>query len=602
MIDFEKIRNSTPSILMLGSYPPIIQSILDFDYLTKKKHSSISGIIGTSGKSQRYFWGNEDILIPVYRNLEVTPWGFNESINLFLSVVSARRVLFTTEITVNSLPNLIGGTIFAENTPEIHSLKIQHIASSQKVFIIGPSSVGLLLPGKLKLGAIGGVEARQLFNPVLHEAGNIGVISTSGGMTNELLNIASSLGKKVSFCFSFGGDRFPITSPVDAILSAEDDPRTSHIIYFGELGGEDEYAIADLIAKRRINKPVIAHIAGSVSDAFKTPTQFGHAKAMAKSKDESAKAKMKVLDKAGVLVGESFTEFVGLIGNIPTKRSETFLLSTRDNRLLTKRKKTIFASSITHETDFGVEVLNKDLLEVARGHSFTYIATSMLLGKEIKSMEIEEFVNLVFKLLVDNGPSVSGAVNTIITARAGKDMISSLTAGLLTIGNRFGGAVNQAAKNWIYGVESGIDPKKFVEEFSSTARRIEGIGHKKYRVENPDPRILELTKWTSKLKFKKFLTFAKSVEKVTTSKKSNLILNVDGTIAAILMDILVERENYSLKELKELTDVEFFNAFFIIPRSVGFISHFLDQKRLDEGLFRLPREEVAYIKHFKKER
>ena len=103
---------------------------------------------------------------------------------------------------------------------------------------------------------------------------------------------------------------------------------------------------------------------------------------------------------------------------------------------------------------------------------------------------------------------------------------------------------------------------------SSTAKRIEGIGHKKYRVENPDPRVKELTKWAKKLKKKQFLKYAKGVEAQTTRKKSNLILNVDGTIAAILLDILSEKEGYSVKQLKELTELEFFNAFFIIPRSV----------------------------------
>ena len=33
----------------------------------------------------------------------------------------------------------------------------------------------------------------------------------------------------------------------------------------------------------------------------------------------------------------------------------------------------------------------------------------------------------------DHGPAVSGAHNTIVCARAGKDLISSLTSGLLTI-------------------------------------------------------------------------------------------------------------------------------------------------------------------------
>lgn len=36
----------------------------------------------------------------------------------------------------------------------------------------------------------------------------------------------------------------------------------------------------------------------------------------------------------------------------------------------------------------------------------------------------------------DHGPAVSGAHNTIVTARAGKDLVSSLASGLLTIGDR----------------------------------------------------------------------------------------------------------------------------------------------------------------------
>lgn len=36
-------------------------------------------------------------------------------------------------------------------------------------------------------------------------------------------------------------------------------------------------------------------------------------------------------------------------------------------------------------------------------------------------------------LTADHGPAVSGAHNTIVCARAGKDLISSLVSGLLTI-------------------------------------------------------------------------------------------------------------------------------------------------------------------------
>ena len=48
-------------------------------------------------------------------------------------------------------------------------------------------------------------------------------------------------------------------------------------------------------------------------------------------------------------------------------------------------------------------------------------------------------------------------------------------------------------------------------------------------------------------------------------------------------------------DLQRLTEIEFFNAIFILSRSVGFISHYLDQKRLDEGLFRLPEDLAANV-------
>lgn len=597
MINIDKIRNSDPNILLIGSYSPITQSILDFDYLSGKKKPSVRGIIKANKKGERFFFGHEEVLIPYFRDLEETGSKLNSEINFFLNVASARRILYTSELTMNTLPHLLGGVIFAENTPEKHSLELYHDTQKNNMFIAGPSSVGLLVPGVIKLGAIGGVEIKQLFNPVLYEKGNIAAFSASGGMTNELLNIFGGLSKRVSFCMSFGGDRFPITTPKDALLAAENDPETSHIVYFGELGGVDEYELANLIKEGLIKKQVVAYVAGSIADLFPTSPQFGHAKAMAKNQKESAREKIKALKEVGANTASTFTEFVELINKLPGKDKDSFSFSIHEN--LTKRKKSQFASSITKETDNEIILLGEDQLSLSQNHSFAFITASMLLGHKIKSTELAEFVDLTMKLLIDNGPSVSGAVNTIITARAGRDMVSALCSGLLTIGKRFGGAVNEAAANWIRGVEEDANPEKFVEDFAIESKVIEGIGHKKYRLDSPDPRIIALMKWSEKLSNKKYLNFAKSIEKVTLTKKANLILNVDGTMAAILLDILSEKEGLEVRQLKELTETEFFNAFFIIPRSVGFISHYLDQKRLDEGLFRLPKEDVSFIKEIK---
>lgn len=53
---------------------------------------------------------------------------------------------------------------------------------------------------------------------------------------------------------------------------------------------------------------------------------------------------------------------------------------------------------------------------------------------------------MTIQVTADHGPAVSGAHNTIVTARAGKDLVSALCSGLLTIGPRFGGALDKAAE------------------------------------------------------------------------------------------------------------------------------------------------------------
>jgi ATP citrate (pro-S)-lyase len=47
-----------------------------------------------------------------------------------------------------------------------------------------------------------------------------------------------------------------------------------------------------------------------------------------------------------------------------------------------------------------------------------------------------KFIEMVLMVSADHGPAVSGAHNTIVAARAGKDLVSSLCSGLLTIGPR----------------------------------------------------------------------------------------------------------------------------------------------------------------------
>ncbi len=258
---------------------------------------------------------------------------------------------------------------------------------------------------------------------------------------------------------------------------------------------------------------------------------------------------------------------------------------------LDNRTHSLFTTTISGDVGGEPTILGKNLTKVATSQSLSWIVGSLWLGRELKSKKTEKAIDLALRLLVDHGPYVSGAVNTMITARAGKDMVSSLVAGLLTIGPRFGGAVNGAAKVWFDGVGAGILPSTLVESFAKRKEYIPGIGHRKYRLDAPDPRVSLLTDLIQDIPHP-HLDFAHSVEKLTTAKKPNLILNVDGTLAAVMLDLLSHEEQLTRDELTSLIESEFFNAIFVLSRSVGLISHYLDQKRLGEPLFRLPDKDV----------
>ena len=72
----------------------------------------------------------------------------------------------------------------------------------------------------------------------------------------------------------------------------------------------------------------------------------------------------------------------------------------------------------------------------------------------------------------------AGAHNTIVTSRAGKDIVSCLVSGLLTIGPRFGGAIDDAARYFRDACDRQLDPDEFVEEMKKQGIRVPGIGHR----------------------------------------------------------------------------------------------------------------------------
>ena len=90
------------------------------------------------------------------------------------------------------------------------------------------------------------------------------------------------------------------------------------------------------------------------------------------------------------------------------------------------------------------------------------------------------------------------------------------------------------------------------------------------------------------------LDYALEVEKVTTSKRNNLILNVDGCIGILFTDMMRSSGAFTAEEMQQVLDLEGLNSLFILGRTIGMMGHVFDQKRLKQPLYRHPLDDILY--------
>ncbi len=583
-----KISRNMHSIV-IGNKKNVIQKILDFDYICNRD-PSIVGIVKPLGETglSKYFYGNQEILIPEYTSIRNVEGDFDVVIN-YSSYRSAYET--TLDALKDNRTKII--SIIAEGVPDREAVKLRRRANEKNIMIVGPASVGILRAGEIRIGDAGG-DNDNIIKSKLYRLGSIGVVSKSGGMLNELFNMSANYANGISEGIAVGGEKFPVTTLKDHIIRLNNDENTKAILIYGEVGGKQEYEVADIL--NRINKPVIAWVSGISAKLFKGTPQFGHAGAILESKEDSAEAKREYLKDAGAIVPEKFEDMYDILKKIanelnlkdPNAEYRSIPLDFKVAvKKRTVRRPTTIISSIVDDRGEEPTYVGEKITDIIKNKSLGEVVGSLWLGKQIDK-ELGNLIEKILMLVADHGPSVSGAHNTIIATRAGKDLVSSLCSGLLTIGPRFGGAINDAAKYFREAIINDEEPQDFVNRMKKEGKRIPGIGHRIKSIYNPDKRVEILL---SNIEPGRHLIFAKEVEKITTSKKPNLILNVDGAIAAVMLDEL-EKRNVNIDELIEM---EFFNAFFVLGRSIGFIGHHLDQKRLKQGLYRHPWEDVLYL-------
>jgi succinyl-CoA synthetase alpha subunit len=188
--------------------------------------------------------------------------------------------------------------ILTDKVPVAHVAEMVQKASLYGVRVVGPSSIGIISPGKAKLGSIGsGDVAHRVFMK-----GSIGVISKSGGMTAEVSRILTDAGLGQSTAVGIGGDLLLGSDFLDLAREFEKDKETKVLVIFGEVGGVFEERLAGAMKEGTIRKPVVALIAGQFSQNLPQDTVLGHAGAIVSRGRGSAASKIRALQAAGALI------------------------------------------------------------------------------------------------------------------------------------------------------------------------------------------------------------------------------------------------------------------------------------------------------------
>ena len=572
-------------VIVWGMQNRAVQTMLDFDFVSSRKKPSVVAMVYpfTGDHKLKFYWGHKEILIPCYKNMS-DAMKKCPTADVVISFASLRSAY---ESTLEALeyPQVRTIAIIAEGIPENMTRKMNKVAKAKGVTIIGPATVGGIKPGCLKIGNTGGMMDNVLASK-LYRPGSVAYVSRSGGMSNELNNIISRATNGVYEGVAIGGDRYPGTTFMDHLLRYEKDPNVKMLVLLGEVGGTEEYDVVNAISEGRLTKPLVAWCIGTCSNMFTSEVQFGHAGSCANSDKETAVSKNAALAAVGAHVPSTFDslgETVKSVYDVLVSRGVIVPSAelppptvpmdfnwARELGLI--RKPASFMTSICDER--GQELLYAGIPIT------TVIKEELGIGGTLSLLWFQrrlpayacKFFEMCLMVTADHGPAVSGAHNTIVCARAGKDLISSLVSGLLTIGDRFGGALDAAARQFSQAYDSGMIPHDFVNQMRKDGKLIMGIGHRVKSVNNPDMRV-KLMKDFVKQSFPvtPILDYALEVEKITTSKKPNLILNVDGLIAVAVVDLLRSSGCFTREEAVEYIDMGALNGLFVLGRTIGFI-------------------------------
>ena len=180
-----------------------------------------------------------------------------------------------------------------EGIPTQDMVKVKNYLQQQNTRLIGPNCPGVITADECKVGIMPGFVFKK---------GRIGIVSKSGTLTYEAADQVAKAGLGISTAVGIGGDPIIGTTTKEAIELFMSDADTDVVVMIGEIGGGMEAEAARWIKTNGNKKPVVGFIAGQTAPPGR---RMGHAGAIIGGAEDTAAAKMKVLNECGIHVVQS---------------------------------------------------------------------------------------------------------------------------------------------------------------------------------------------------------------------------------------------------------------------------------------------------------
>lgn len=194
-----------------------------------------------------------------------------------------------------------------EGIPTQDMIHAKEYLKGKNCRLIGPNCPGVITPEGAKVGIMPGF---------VFKAGRIGIVSKSGTLTYEAADQIVKAGLGISTAIGIGGDPIIGTSTKEAVELFMNDPDTDAIVMIGEIGGGMEAEAARWIRETGNKKPVVGFIAGQTAPPGR---RMGHAGAIVGGAEDTASAKMAIMQSCGIEVVASPADIGKTMKNLLNK-------------------------------------------------------------------------------------------------------------------------------------------------------------------------------------------------------------------------------------------------------------------------------------------